>query len=367
MHRHHAPHRGRIGLLSRSVGLALAGSASFGGYAQERDPGATLEEVTVTGTRIRRDDFSTPTPTTVVDDAFMDSLGISNVADMVTQLPSNVSFFQPANTGGSPFFVGSTLANLRGLNPYFGTRTLTLVDSKRHVPTNNGSSVDLNAIPSLMVDRMEIVTGGASAAYGSDAISGVVNILMNRTLQGIKLEGELGNYDGAGDNYRFGIAGGTELFDGRGHIVIGGEFAEQDPILSCAHEKEWCAEGRQLFANGGAFQPGGTPYFPTVPGMPQTFFTTDRRVNQSSYTGVIYNAGLQATTNGTGVMPFQIGQYGRASPFGAEVGGEGRRAYEHTTLHARDRALEPNGELELRLHGQRCRAYSIYRSQTSKA
>ena len=184
MQRHHAPNRGRIGLLSRSVGLALAGSASFGGHAQERDPGATLEEVTVTGTRIRRDDFSTPTPTTVVDDAFMDSLGISNVADMVTQLPSNVSFFQPANTGGSPFFVGSTLANLRGLNPYFGTRTLTLVDSKRHVPTNNGSSVDLNAIPSLMVERMEIVTGGASAAYGSDAISGVVNILMNQDARG---------------------------------------------------------------------------------------------------------------------------------------------------------------------------------------
>ena len=103
-------------------------------------------------------------------------------------------------------------------------------------------------------------------------------------------------------------------------------------FLSCAHEKEWCAEGWQLFSNGGAFQPAGTTYFPTVPGMPQTFFTTDRRVNQSSYNGVIYNAGLQATTNGTGVMPFQIGQYGRASPFGAEVGGDGRRAYEDTTL-----------------------------------
>src|SRR5690606_21445757 len=232
----------------------------------------------------------------------------------------------------SPFFVGSTLANLRGLNPYFGTRTLTLVDSKRHVPTNNGSSVDLNAIPSLMVERMEIVTGGASAAYGSDAISGVVNILMNRTLEGVKLEGEFGNYDGAGDNYRFGAAGGTELFGGRGHIVIGGEIAEQDPILSCADSKDWCAEGWHLFSNGGAFQPGGTPYMPSVPGMPQTFFTTGRRLNQSSYTGVIYNAGLQGTVDGTGVRPFQIGQYGSISPFAAEVGGDGRPAYENTTL-----------------------------------
>src|SRR5690606_41493702 len=108
--------------------------------------------------------------------------------------------FRSENTGGSPFFVGSTLANLRGLNPYFGTRTLTLVDSKRHVPTNNGSSVDLNAIPSLMVERMEIVTGGASAAYGSDAISGVVNILLDKDFEGVKAELDYGNYGGEGDN-----------------------------------------------------------------------------------------------------------------------------------------------------------------------
>ena len=94
MQRHHVPNHGRIGLLSRSIGVVLAGGLSVSGQAQERQPGAALEEVTVTGTRIRRDDFSTPTPTTVIDDAFMNNLGLSNVADMVTQVPSNVSFFQ---------------------------------------------------------------------------------------------------------------------------------------------------------------------------------------------------------------------------------------------------------------------------------
>jgi outer membrane receptor protein involved in Fe transport len=200
------------------------------------------------------------------------------------------------------------------------------------VPTNNGASVDLNAIPSLMVERMEVVTGGASAAYGSDAISGVVNILLDKDLEGIKVELDFGNFDGDGDNYHFGIAGGTDIFDGRGHIVVGGEIAQQDPILSCADARDWCAEGWQLFSNGGAFQPAGTPYFPTVPGNPQTFFTRDRRVNQSSYTGVIFNSGLQATADGTGVVPFTIGQYGMTSPFAAAVGGDGRRAYEDTTL-----------------------------------
>jgi outer membrane receptor protein involved in Fe transport len=330
--KHHNHSRALSGVLAASIGSLLGGGAFTTAQAQQGSQPVQLEEITVTGTRIRRDDFSTPTPTTVIDDSLMDSLGISNVADMMTQIPSNVSFFQPENTGGSPFFVGSTLANLRGLNPYFGTRTLTLVDSKRHVPTNNGSSVDLNAIPSLLVSRMEIVTGGASAAYGSDAISGVVNILLDRDLEGLKLEADFGTYDGDGDDYRFGVAGGTDIFGGRGHITVGAEFAEQDPILSCADARDWCAEGWHLFSNGGAFQAFGTPYLPTVPGMPQTFFVTDRRINQSSYNGVIFNSGLQATADGSGVMPFQVGLYGIASPFAADVGGDGRRAFEDTTL-----------------------------------
>ena len=147
-----------------------------------------------------------------------------NVADLVTQIPSNISNFQPENTGGSAFFIGSTLANLRGLNPFFGTRTLTLVDSKRHVPTNNGNSVDLNAIPGVLIDRMEVVTGGASATYGSDAVTGVVNILLDKDLQGLKLDLDFGSSDGDGDNQHIGIAGGTELFGGRGHIVAGAEY-----------------------------------------------------------------------------------------------------------------------------------------------
>ena len=132
----------RVSALAIAIGTILGGRA---GEAQEpaEQPAATLEEITVTGTRIRRDGYTAPTPTTIVDSEYMESLGIVNVADMVTQIPSNISNFQPENTGGSAFFIGSTLANLRGLNPFFGTRTLTLVDSKRHVPTNNGNSVDL--------------------------------------------------------------------------------------------------------------------------------------------------------------------------------------------------------------------------------
>ena len=106
------------------------------------------------------------------------------------------------------FFIGSTLANLRGLNPFFGTRTLTLVDSRRFIPTTQGDAVDLNFIPSIMIQRMETVTGGASAAYGSGAISGVVNIILDKRLQGIKFDADYGLTDrGDGKNMRIGSGG----------------------------------------------------------------------------------------------------------------------------------------------------------------
>jgi iron complex outermembrane recepter protein len=171
--------------------LGLAGAA----YAQDQPAGntatagtQTLDEVTVTGSRIKRTtDFDTANPTTVVDSNYLQNLGIVNVGAAIAQLPSNISNNTPTTTGNANFFTGSTIANLRGLNPFFGSRTLTLVDSHRFVPTNQGDGVDLNFIPSVLIQRVDIVTGGASAAYGSGAVSGVQNIFLDRKLQGGKL------------------------------------------------------------------------------------------------------------------------------------------------------------------------------------
>jgi outer membrane receptor protein involved in Fe transport len=330
-----------VSTLAAAISAVLLGFGSKTGHAQEpaAQTPASLEEITVTGTRIRRDGYTAPTPTTVVDNQAMERLGIVNVADMVTQIPSNVSNFQPENTGGSAFFIGSTLANLRGLNPFFGTRTLTLVDSKRHVPTNNGNSVDLNAIPSVLIDRLEIVTGGASATYGSDAVTGVVNILLDKDLNGMKVDLDYGASDGDGENRHVGVAGGTDLFGGRGHIVAGVEYQKQDPILSCFHARDWCAESRAFFSNGGfPGQPAGQPYVQTVPGLPQNALVANRRANQSSYTGVIFNnvpgsaTAMQANAAGTGVVPFNMGQYGGLGLFTNEVGGDGRSIFDGVTM-----------------------------------
>src|SRR5688572_10088202 len=132
----------RFNGVRRSATCAIALSFFGLGHAaqaQESGPNAgaaadgnrTVEEVTVTGSRIRRTtDFNTPNPTTVVDDQYLQNLGIVNVGDAIKQLPSNLSTFQPTTTGNSSFFAGSTTANLRGLNPFFGSRTLTLVNNR---------------------------------------------------------------------------------------------------------------------------------------------------------------------------------------------------------------------------------------------
>ncbi len=95
--------------------------------------------------------------------------------------PANTSLFTPQTTGGSSFFTGAYVADLRGLNGFFGTRTLTLIDGRRAVPTNTGDSFDLNLIPGVLLQRIDTVTGGASAAYAParSAVSSISSSTIN--------------------------------------------------------------------------------------------------------------------------------------------------------------------------------------------
>src|SRR5689334_4010774 len=277
-----------VALLLGAQSALSADDTSQESKSEQAKAAALLDEVTVTGTRIKqRADYVSPNPIQTIDASEIQRLGIVNISDALTQVPSNVSFFTPQNMGGSAFFVGSTLANLRGLNPFFGTRTLTMVDTHRFIPTTQGDSVDLNFIPSNLIERTEIVTGGASAAYGSGAIAGVVNILLNHNLNGIKLDADYGQSEHSdGKNYHFGIAGGTDLFGGRGHIIAGGEYQKEDAIQSCSDARAWCARGVTGFSNDTGFNfTAGLPYTPKIPGQPWSIITDNVRYNQLSTTG----------------------------------------------------------------------------------
>src|SRR5690606_30270534 len=142
-----------------------------------------LTEVQVTGTRIQSPNVTASNPITSITGEELRRLGIGNVADALTHLvPQNISSYMPTVTGDNQlgsggggmdtmdrgsYFIGNTIANLRGLDPTFGSRTLTLVDGRRVASTSNQADVvDLNTIPSNLLERMDVVTGGASATYG---------------------------------------------------------------------------------------------------------------------------------------------------------------------------------------------------------
>ena len=206
------------------------------GRTAARTRSQTTEEIIVTGSRVSQKGFDSAQPLTTINSDQIQNLGIVNTGDVLRTLPQNTPFFTETNVGIGNFNVGAQLANLRGLNPFFGTRTLTLVDTKRVVPNTEGGAVDLTLIPSMLVERTEVVTGGASAAYGSDAIAGVVNVILNKKLEGFRAQadyGETGEGDG-GDTHASFAYGTAFADDDRGHVIFGVEYQQQDTIGLCS-------------------------------------------------------------------------------------------------------------------------------------
>src|SRR5690606_30846030 len=191
-----------------------------------------VEELVVTGTRTPRSDFTTPNPVATMDREDIDALGLISVGDILGQITSNV-YSAPLDTvGDGAFFVGATLPDLRGMNTGFGTRTLTLVNGRRMPPTTNGGGVDLAMIPSVLVGRVETATGGNGATYGTDAMAGVVNIIIDTRFEGTRIDSGFYRTDaGDGNQYNFSFANGMKfLNEDRGHLVIGYEHQTVDPI-----------------------------------------------------------------------------------------------------------------------------------------
>jgi outer membrane receptor protein involved in Fe transport len=273
-----------------------------------------LEEVVITGSRIQRSGFDSPQPLSVIDAEQIEDLGIVNVGDVMRRLPQNTPFFTETNVGIGNFNVGAQLANLRGLNPFFGTRTLTLVDTKRVVPNSEGGAVDLTLIPSMLVARTEVVTGGASAAYGSDAVAGVVNVILDKELEGIKLQldyGQTGESDG--DDTHLSFAFGTAFAENdRGHLLVGAELQNQDAIGPCALTRDWCREGWGVGTNGGFAAANGLPNFVIAPNG--LFPTSDTGLFQP-----LGGAVQQFNNNGTALLPYSPGQFpGLFARFGGD-------------------------------------------------
>lgn len=191
--------------------------------AEAGEDSATLEAVVVTGSRLIRDGSQAPTPVTVVGAEQLGRSAPSNIADGLNQLPqfqNSSSQNSYGQTNANEPFNGNYL-NLRGVG---AQRSLVLFDGQRVPPTNFNGGVDVNTLPQMLVQRVDVVTAGASAAYGSDAVSGVVNYVIDRKFSGLKydVQGGVSSRNDAG-SYKVGVAAGADFLDGRGHIMASAE------------------------------------------------------------------------------------------------------------------------------------------------
>ncbi|RYZ67349.1 MAG: hypothetical protein EOP08_02970, partial [Proteobacteria bacterium] len=237
-------------LVAAAVACSLAGSAHAQAAADE------LQEVTVTGSRIQSSGYTTPTPVTVVDAKLLEDLNATNIGAAVSQLPAFKASVTPTTNGFGSFNVGAQIVNLRGLGV---NRNLVLVDGRRFAPVTREGTVDLNLVPSALIARTDVVTGGASAAYGSDAIAGVVNVILDKRLNGIKGQVDGGtSQEGDGTVWHVSLAGGSDFAGGRGHFIVGGEYEKQDGIGDC-FTRSWC-KGGAIITNTGVGAVAGLPF-----------------------------------------------------------------------------------------------------------
>jgi outer membrane receptor protein involved in Fe transport len=346
-------HAARLGLSTAAlaVGLLTCGTAfaqdvpTPQGAVQANGDARTDGQIIVTGSRVARSTFETPNPVTVLNAEDIEKLNLNNVAEVIAQLPSNSNFFAANNVGLGNFNVGAQLVNLRGLNPFFGTRTLTLVDTKRVVPTTTGGGVDITLIPSMLVARTETVTGGASAVYGSDAVAGVVNIILDTQLEGFKAQADFSKTThGDGEQWHASAAYGAGFADDRGHFVVGGEYQKTDAIGICSAERGWCGRNDGFFTNPG-FATNGQPHY--IIGPNATSANTSLTGVLAPCTVFVAGAGVcvdvvpvsgppvQLNEAGTAVIPFDRGLYSTgAGFFGFRQGGDQYAvgAYDTTTM-----------------------------------
>lgn len=249
--------KGRLGAVASALATCAVGfwaAPSSAQDAPERQAGA-LEEIVITGSRIKRENLELGSPVTPVQAEEFQYQGTSAVESVLNRMPQ---FTADSNENGSNGSDGTARVNLRNLGP---SRVLVLVDGQRMLPTEMG---DVNFIPSSLIQRVDVVTGGASAVYGSDAVAGVVNFILDKNLDGVRVSAQYGsawhendqsyprtlvrdaNYELAdgnvwdGGRYDFNIAMGMNSADGNGNVTFYLGYRKLDPVTQDTRDYSAC-------------------------------------------------------------------------------------------------------------------------------
>lgn len=225
------PSRQRARLLASTLlgtAVLLAQATAFAQDTAAVDgTSASMDTIVVTGSRLIRNDLAAPSPITMVDAdaiAMSGSVTIENTLNEFPQLAAGNT--SSVNNGGG---AGVLTANLRGLG---ATRTLVLVNGRRFIPANSDGSVDLASIPDALVERVEIITGGASAVYGSDAIAGAVNFILKDNFEGLEASYNYGQtFKDDGASHKASITYGSNFADDRGNVVFSASYTRRDEVM----------------------------------------------------------------------------------------------------------------------------------------
>jgi outer membrane cobalamin receptor len=220
---------GRVRLLVSL--LTTAAAAIPPAFAAEGDEGS-LQEVTITGSRIRQlTGMSSPVPVTTLSTADLSALNPgASIGDQLDRLPQLFQTESAQRSSGALFGnAGGTYLNLRGLE---SKRTLVLLDGSRVVQDDRGGTVNVGVFPTALIRNVDIITGGASAQYGADAVGGVVNFVLDRDFVGLKATASTGKPErgGGGFSRKFGLAGGTAFLDQKLHVVASVDYNRIDQI-----------------------------------------------------------------------------------------------------------------------------------------
>lgn len=274
--------------------------------------GDSVAEIIVTGTNIVRNGYKAPTPTTVVGVEKLQQLPRPDIADTLSTLPTFRASTSPqtgvGNLNGG--FGGVNALNLRGLGVQ---RTLTLLDGFRSVAATSDGQVDVSAFPQELVSRVDVVTGGASSAYGSDAVTGVVNFVLDKKFTGLKgeLSGGVTRY-GDDRNWKASLTGGFDFAEGRGHVLLSGEANYRQGVLDSGN-RDWVNAGYATIQN---------PTYTATNGQPQYYKATGANLSVQVPGGIIPSGPLAGITFNPNGSPRNFTYGTVVSPNGFMIGGE---------------------------------------------
>ena len=301
--------------------LAIAGLPAA--HAADTDESPSLQEVTVTGSRIRlQTGMNTPVPVTTVSPTDLTALNPgASIGDQLDRLPQLVQTESAQRSSGALFGnAGGTYLNLRGLE---SKRTLVLLDGSRVVQDDRGGTVNVGVFPTALIKSVDIITGGASAQYGADAVGGVVNFVLDRDFEGLKATASTGNPERAGGGFsrKFGLAGGMKIGE-KLHVVGSVDYNRIDQIQRDPTELgDWFQ--RTGFVSNPAYKSATlTPNVPqrlTLPNVISSVHSPYGRID-TAYSAIAPSSGLGTTTvnnfsylnnvfteDGKGLRPFVSG------------------------------------------------------------